>query len=127
MKTFITFGQAHTHHVNGRTFDCNCVAVIHHTEPEEGREIAFEVFGRKFCFEYPESIFDFDSMKFFPRGLINLNHPLPVEPDDELDDGEFVSFIDEDKGEPLWPDKTEDHVGEISRDDGDYSNGDSDE
>lgn len=115
MKTYVTFGQAHTHHVNGKTFDCNCVAVIHHTKPEEGREIAFEVFGRNFCFVYPEEHFDFEEMEYYPRGCIDLNQPIA-----EVDD-------DDDIDEPLWPDKTEDHVGEISRDDGDYSNGDSDE
>ncbi len=28
MKTIVTFGQGHTHRVNGKTLDCNCVALI---------------------------------------------------------------------------------------------------
>ena len=73
MKTFVTFGQVHTHSINGKTLDKNCVAVINHNLPSEGRKKAFEFFGNKFCFEYPENTFDLDSMKYFPRGFIEIN------------------------------------------------------
>jgi len=69
MTTYVTFGQAHTHRLAGKTFDKDCVAVIPSETQEEGRGKAFEYFGDKFCFEYfnkqPE-------MKYFPRGLIKL-------------------------------------------------------
>jgi hypothetical protein len=29
MKTYVTFGQDHAHAVNGKTFDKDCVAIIH--------------------------------------------------------------------------------------------------
>jgi hypothetical protein len=73
MKTMVTFGQDHAHSVNGMTFDKDCVAVINHTQPHEGRELAFEIFGNKFCFEYPEDKFNPEDMVYFPRGYIEVN------------------------------------------------------
>lgn len=73
MKTYVTFGQAHVHSVNGKTFDKDCVAVIECRNAKEGRRLAFEYFGRQFCFEYHEDEFDTNKMRYFPRGL------LPVE------------------------------------------------
>lgn len=74
MKTYVTFGQIHAHSVNGKTFDKDCVAVIHAETAEKGRELAFEYFGPKFAFEYPEDEFNFDHMKYYPRGFIEVNH-----------------------------------------------------
>lgn len=72
-KTYVTFGQDHCHEIDGVVFDKDCVAVIESSGPEEGRRLAFNSFGPKFCFEYPEGHFDFTSLdRFFPRGLINL-------------------------------------------------------
>jgi hypothetical protein len=67
MKTFVTFGQGHTHRVNGKTFDCDCIAVV-----DGDRAKVFEIFGPKFCFEYPEENWDEGKMKFFPRGYIEV-------------------------------------------------------
>jgi hypothetical protein len=67
MKTFVTFGQGHTHRVNGKTFDCDCIAVV-----DGDRAKVFEIFGPKFCFEYPEENWDESKMKFFPRGYIEV-------------------------------------------------------
>ena len=69
-EMYITFGQNHVHRVNGKTFDCDCVAVIKCKDRKEGRELAFEYFDDKWCFEYFEKIPD---MSFFPRGLIKVN------------------------------------------------------
>ena len=73
MKTFVTFGFDHAHAINGKTFDKDCVAVIESESAVEGRAKAFEIFGAKFCFEYPEEHWDEDKMKFFPRGYINVD------------------------------------------------------
>lgn len=72
-KTYVTFGQTHTHSVNGKTLDKDCVAVLTTASYDEGRAKAFELFGAKFCFEYPACNFNFDDMKYFPRGLIEVN------------------------------------------------------
>jgi len=67
MKTYVTFGQAHFHLINGVIFDKDCVAVV-----EGGRKEVFELFGPKFFLEYTEAEFDHDLMKFYPRGFINV-------------------------------------------------------
>lgn len=73
MKIFITFGQIHVHRVNGKTFDCDCVAVIEAENEEEGRKLAFYYFDNKWCFSYPEEKFDLDEhMPYYPRGLIEV-------------------------------------------------------
>ena len=74
MKTYFTFGQSHAHSVNGKTLDKDCVAVINASSERAARELAFQLFdGGKFCFSYPEETFNFDNMKYYPRGLIELN------------------------------------------------------
>lgn len=72
MKTFITFGQVHTHRVNGKALDCDCVAVIESSDAQTGRATAFELFGDKFFTTYTEENFDHESMKYFPRGFIEV-------------------------------------------------------
>ena len=67
MKTYVTFGQGHTHRINGKTFDTDCVALL-----DGGRDAVFETFGRKWCFEYSEEHFDKIDMKYFPRGVIEV-------------------------------------------------------
>lgn len=73
MKTYVTFGQDHVHYINGKTFDRDCVAVIDCATEAEGRARAFELFGDQFCFEYPDYLFNMESMQYFPRGFINVN------------------------------------------------------
>lgn len=72
-KHYVTFGQAHVHRINGVTYDADCVAVFEADTAVEGRAKAFELFGRKFCFEYHDLEFDHTSMRFFPRGFVEVN------------------------------------------------------
>lgn len=72
MKTFVTFGQDHIHQIGDKIFNRDCVAIIEGPSAEENREKAFEIFGPKFCFEYPEEFWSEDKMKFFPRGYIEV-------------------------------------------------------
>lgn len=71
-KTYVTFGFDHKHIIGDQVFDKDCVAVIDHDENEDGRSLAFEYFGKRFCFEYPEKYFDHDAMSYFPRGFIEV-------------------------------------------------------
>ena len=72
-STYVTFGQAHTHAINGKTLDSNCVAVIACKDAEHGRELAFEYFKAKFCMEYHEDQFDMSNVAtYYPRGLIEI-------------------------------------------------------
>ena len=72
MKTYVTFGRSHIHKFNGKIFDSNCVAVIICDSDEDGRKKAFELFGRKWAFEYHEDRFDESWMEYYPRGFINV-------------------------------------------------------
>lgn len=71
-KTYVTFGQVHTHRVGNVTLDCDCVAVISCANKRDGREKAFELFGDKFFTTYHEEAFDQGKLRFFPTGLIEL-------------------------------------------------------
>lgn len=74
-KTYITFGQVHTHSVGGKTLDKDSVAVINHTDEECGRAIAFELFGPEFFTSYTDEQWEeaSDILEYFPRGLIEVN------------------------------------------------------
>lgn len=67
MKTFVTFGQIHIHKINGKIFDKDCVAIVNGDRNE-----VFEIFDRKFCFEYSEDEWDDSSIKYYPRGYIEV-------------------------------------------------------
>ena len=67
MKTYVTFGQEHVHRINGKTFDKDCVAVL-----EGDRNTVFQLFGQKFCFEYPEDQWDDKKIVHYPRGYIEV-------------------------------------------------------
>ena len=67
MKTYVTFGQQHTHRVNGITFDCDCVAVV-----EGDRDRVVELFGLVFCFTYTSKQWKPENIKHFPRGYIEV-------------------------------------------------------
>jgi hypothetical protein len=68
MKTYVTFGQDHLHRINGNILDKDCVAIV-----DGDRDKVFELFGSKFCFEYPEDQWDdAKMMMYFPRGYITL-------------------------------------------------------
>ena len=71
MKTiYITFGQIHTHSVNGITFDKDCVAAIKCDNHGHGRVIAFELFGPRFMTSYDHID---DKLHYYPRGIIEVN------------------------------------------------------
>ena len=73
MKTYVTFGQDHVHVIGNIIFDKNCVAVITHDDPEEGRIKAFELFGRKFCMEHSGEHWNFaEKAHYFPRGALDV-------------------------------------------------------
>lgn len=65
---YVSFGQEHTHNINGRTYDPDSIALIQASEYKEARTIAFEIFGQKFCMIYDE----LPDMSFYPRGVIEI-------------------------------------------------------
>ena len=72
-RTYVTFGQAHAHAVNGKTFDKDCIAVVN-----GDRAKVFELFGDKFCFEYSEAEWQEQvmdaKMHYFPRGYLEVGN-----------------------------------------------------
>lgn len=74
MKYYITFGQAHVHHINGKTFDHDCVAVIESDLYWNARMAAFRAFKDKWRFCKEEE----PPMLYYPRGLISLLLMLAV-------------------------------------------------
>lgn len=73
MEVIVTFGQSHTHRVNNRTFDCNCVAVIKCDDYEQGRKLAFTYFNDKWHQCVPRDKWNKEHMIYFPRGYMGVN------------------------------------------------------
>ena len=69
MKWYLTFGQAHVHRVNGKTFDCDSVAVINGPDEKTCDEMAFDLFKGQFHHHQAE----LPDMSYYPRGLIEVN------------------------------------------------------
>jgi len=73
MKTYVTFGQDHVHHISGKVFDKDCVAVIEGPTDMVNRAIAMDIFNKQFFTSYSEDQFPMNSMRYFPRGFIEVN------------------------------------------------------
>ena len=69
-KMFVTFGQIHTHSVNGVTLDKNCVAVIECKSHIEGRNKIMDLTKGKFCTTYFEDQWSDNWLEYYPRGFI---------------------------------------------------------
>jgi len=72
-RHYVTFGQDHVHALNGKILDKDCVASYEAKDRWEGRDRAFELFGPKFCMEYHDTEFKDDILKWFPRGVIDID------------------------------------------------------
>ena len=70
MKIYITFGQAHKHTVNGVLFDRDTVASIECENHSDGRDIAFQLFGEKFCTSYENEIYT--TLHCYPKGIVEV-------------------------------------------------------
>ena len=70
MKTYFTFGSVHTHTIDGVVFDHQCVCEIEAESHQAARDKMFEVFGRKWAFQY--DTLEHVGMHFYPRGVIAL-------------------------------------------------------
>ena len=68
MKCYITFGQIHAHHINGKTLDKDCVAEITADSLREGHAKAMKMFDEKFhhCTAEPPL------MAYYPRGILSI-------------------------------------------------------
>lgn len=69
MKCYFTFGQIHTHSINGKTLDKDCVAVMTVESLEEGHNLGMAIFDAHFH----HCTADIPDMSFYPRGIINID------------------------------------------------------
>ena len=72
-KHYVTFGQSHTHRVNGITLDCDTVACYTAKDAVDGRTKAFEYFGDKFFTDYHDNAFDKKDLQYFPKGVVIID------------------------------------------------------
>lgn len=75
-RVMITFGQAHVHRVNGKTFDRDCVAIVEGETVYDADKLAFELFKDKFHQRILEEAWDEDDMKYYPRGYIEVQQEV---------------------------------------------------
>lgn len=68
-KYYFTFGQSHTHRVNGFTWDCDVICCINASSEGIARDLMFESFGDKWAMSYSKC----PDLSFFPRGVKELN------------------------------------------------------
>jgi hypothetical protein len=66
---YVSFGQTHTHNINGTILNRDCVLRIYAESSYKARNIAFALFDGKFSILYKEK----PNMKLFPRGIIDIN------------------------------------------------------
>jgi hypothetical protein len=70
MQVFVTFGPEHSHKIGEVTVDQDYVAVINCVNRLEGREIAIELFGKKWCSVVPMSRWPRNSQYY--RGKVEV-------------------------------------------------------
>ena len=68
VKVIITFGQGHTHEIDGIKIDRDSLVRMAGPSYAACRKKAFELFGRKFCTTHVEE--HFKSHEYFPRGIV---------------------------------------------------------
>lgn len=66
---YFTFGQTHTHSINGHTMDKDCIVKITSENP---RAIMVEYFKDKWAFEYTD--ITENDLKYFSRGIYDLTN-----------------------------------------------------
>ena len=71
-RHYVTFGQQHVHRVNGHTLDTDSIACYNAADYSQGRDKAFELFGRSFFTDYHENEIGTVEMEYFPRGIIEI-------------------------------------------------------
>jgi len=68
MKFYISFGQVHTHSINGITIDKDCIVELESETKRGAHEKAMEIFDGVFHNVYEK----LPNMDYFPRGVIKI-------------------------------------------------------
>ncbi len=72
MKTFyISFGQAHTHRIDGKTYDCDSLMKVEAENEIAARLQTMDILGNnKWSSIYPAADLE-EALKYYPRGVLN--------------------------------------------------------
>ena len=77
MQTYMTFGQGHTHKLNGKTVDKDTVLVIEAESENAARKWFVENFNDKFCSTYPRERWNAQIASYYPGGYVTaLTAPI---------------------------------------------------
>ena len=81
MKFYVTFGRIHTHSINGKTVDKDCVARLDISDEdtiqktyEKASDKIYALFGQKFSRLFTE--FDWDEkndLPYYPKGYVEID------------------------------------------------------
>ena len=77
MKFYISFGQAHTHRINGQTYDCDSLMEVEYPDEITAR-ISLNRELKTWCGIYREEQLPELISKYFNRGVINKNSPVTL-------------------------------------------------
>ncbi|MBW8034105.1 MAG: hypothetical protein FVQ79_00105 [Planctomycetes bacterium] len=70
MKTYyFSFGQDHTHRIDGVTLDADVLLKVTAEGYNEARQKVFDAIGPKWSFQYDDDTMD---LKYFPRGIVEV-------------------------------------------------------
>lgn len=72
MITYVTFSESHSHKINGKKFDSDCVAEIVHKPTQSGVQLAKEAFGSDYLRVINEADSHLINMGSYSRGVIEL-------------------------------------------------------
>ena len=68
METYyFSFGQDHTHRIDGTTLDADVLLEVEAKDSEEARDRVWRAFGAKWSMQYDEDTVNFN---YFPRGSV---------------------------------------------------------
>ena len=78
MNFYISFGQAHAHRINNRTYDCDSLMLVQADDEIAARLHVHKLTGGRWCGTYKAE--DLPTvLGFFPRGVINGDDPIIAE------------------------------------------------
>lgn len=68
-KFLISFGQEHTHSLNGVTIDKDILVEVNAKNHYEASKKAHKLFGNLYCTTYMKNTKDENFYEYFPRGI----------------------------------------------------------
>jgi hypothetical protein len=75
MKFYISFGQAHAHRINNRTFDCDSLLLVEAPDEISARIGMNTEISNRWCGIYKEEDL-VEMIGYYPRGILNATAPI---------------------------------------------------